>query len=595
MKLLVCCVLLIANISDNSKASLESYTPTSTNILFEDITRNADKSCNRPCKFNVKPRRCHYNFTVEPIVGDNDKIAISVNGITPGPPINVCVNDVIVVEVKNKIPDQDLTIHWHGVNQMGTPHMDGVPMVTQCPIAYGTSYKYAFIASSPGTFFYHADSVSHQSDGVYGSLIVNQPQPQEAHAALYDYDRSDEGTLLIAAQFPTLLSAYLEDVAHIQPDALTVNGDDENFKVFVLQGYAYRLRLINAIAIECPVIIQIEQHEMVVIATDGKPVKPLPARTVKLYPGERMDVVVRASQESGGYWIKVNAGGACAGVSANAMLLYSGFNYTSMLQQGVNEVDHENGLDSDSAVYGQMLESLQEVSQDAPPEPVYLGINRKKWNIKEKDIDFRYISDAIPKKVYYPASFGLKSSGVVQINGKSFLYPNTPMLLYPQDVKGDFICKVGEESENPEPQCVMVLEPKENVLELVLVNEGFESNESYTFHMHGYTMQVVSSGRHPQGKPMSKEEFEKLNQGGAVFRNLKHAPLKDTIVVPKKGYAVVRIKPDHGGSWLLECRSCGLSSLPAAIIINVPQKMPKSVVRSLAKCGNYRPPDVLLN
>lgn len=53
---------------------------------------------------------------------------------------------------------------------------------------------------------------------------------------------------------------------------------------------------------------------------------------VFVFPGERMDVVVRASQESGGYWIRVQGSGACKAVTASAMLLYSGFNYTSMLQ-----------------------------------------------------------------------------------------------------------------------------------------------------------------------------------------------------------------------------------------------------------------------
>ncbi|CAG9783903.1 unnamed protein product [Diatraea saccharalis] len=153
-----------------------------------------------------------------------------------------------------------------------------------------------------------------------------------------------------------------------------------------------------------------------------------------------MDVVLRASQESGGYWVK-------------------------------NEVSQESDLDSNGIVYGQLLKSIQEAPQDVVEETVYLGIDRKQSNIKESDIDFRYISDAIPKKPYYPASFGLKSSGVVQINGKSFLYPNTPMLLYPQDVKQDFICKIGEESMNQEPQCIMVLVPKGDMIELALVNE----------------------------------------------------------------------------------------------------------------------------
>lgn len=595
MKFLVCCLIIIANISNNGKASLESYTPTSTNVLFEDITRNSDKSCNRPCKFNVKPRRCHYNFTVEPIIDENDKATIAVNGMTPGPPINVCLNDVIVVEVKNKIPDQDMAIHWHGVEQMGTPHMDGVPMVTQCPIAYGTSYKYAFIASSPGTFFYHADSVAHQSDGVFGALIVNQPQPKEPHAALYDYDRSDEHTFIVAARFPSLMANNLGDMSQVKPTSLTINGDDEQSKIFVMQSYAYRLRLINAIALECPVLVEIDHHEMVVIASDGKPVKPVSARSVKLYPGERMDVVIKASQETGGYWMRVRAGGSCAGVSTTAMLLYSGFNYTSMLQQGQNQVDKESDLNSGLAVYGQLLESIQEIPEVALTETVYLGIDRNKRNVPEKDIDFRYISDAIPKKPYYPASFGLKDNGVVQINGKNFLYPNVPMLLYPRDVKGDSTCRVGEEAKNQEPQCILFLEPKEDVVELALVNEGFGSNESYTFHMHGSSMQVVSTWQQPQGKPISKEEFQRLDKEGVIIRNLQNPPMKDTIVVPNKGYVIVRVRPEQGGSWLLECRACGLSSLPAAVVVNVPMRMPKSVVRALTKCGSYRPPDVLLN
>lgn len=125
-------------------------------ILY--ITIYFTDKCHRPCKFNVKPKRCYYNFKIEPVLDEDGKPEIGVNGIIPGPPINVCVNDVIVVDVTNKIPDQFISIHWHGVEQKGTPYMDGVPMVTQCPIGYGSTYRYAFIASSPGTFFYHSDS-----------------------------------------------------------------------------------------------------------------------------------------------------------------------------------------------------------------------------------------------------------------------------------------------------------------------------------------------------------------------------------------------------------------------------------------------------
>ncbi|XP_013194946.2 uncharacterized protein LOC106138359 [Amyelois transitella] len=596
MKLEVCFLLMITSISNNGKASLESFAPANAHVLFEDTTKSSDASCYRPCKFNVKPRRCHYSFIVEPTVLENGRTSISINGMTPGPPINVCVNDVVVVEVKNKIPNEDISIHWHGIEQKGTPYMDGVPMVTQCPISYETTYKYAFIASSPGTYFYHADSVAHQSDGVYGSLIVNQPQPLEPHSALYDYDRSNENTIMFAAKFPELLTGNLEDVGRKVPNALVINEYEEDvFKLFVIPGFAYKLRLINAIAIECPVVVSIDQHEMLVIATDGKPVKPLAAKSVLLYPGERMDVVVRASQEVGGYWLNARGTGACAGLSTNTMLIYSGFNYTAMLHDDLNSVVSEPNLSP--PVYGQQLDSLQDSSTHQKIRPVYLGIDRNVIKFKETDNDFRYISDAIPKRPFFPASLSLQDTGVVQINGKNFLYPNSPILLSPRGVKTESQCYVGEETRDKDPQCLQILKAFEGeLLEIALVNEGFifGSNESYTFHLHGYPMYVVATGQNADNKPLSKEEFYNLDAEHKINRNLITPPIKDTIVVQNKGYTIVRVKIDKGGSWLLECRSCG-QALPAAVLINVPQTLPKTITSLLSKCGSFRPPDVLLN
>lgn len=73
-------------------------------------------------------------------------------------------------------------------------------------------------------------SVFQQSDGVYGSLIVNQPQPLEPHASLYDFDRSEEHALIIALKFSQLLTGNLEDLSIIRPTSLTINGDEESFK-----------------------------------------------------------------------------------------------------------------------------------------------------------------------------------------------------------------------------------------------------------------------------------------------------------------------------------------------------------------------------
>lgn len=66
---------------------------------------------------------------------------MSVNRMIPGPAVQVCQNDVINVIVKNEL-HEGTSIHWHGMLQKGTPHMDGVSLITQCPINYNNAFEY---------------------------------------------------------------------------------------------------------------------------------------------------------------------------------------------------------------------------------------------------------------------------------------------------------------------------------------------------------------------------------------------------------------------------------------------------------------------
>lgn len=83
---------------------------------------------------------------------------MTVNHEMPGPPISCCKGDRIIVDVTNNMAGEEVTIHWHGLHQTSSPWFDGVPMVTQCPIFAGTSFRYAFYAQQPGTHYYHAHS-----------------------------------------------------------------------------------------------------------------------------------------------------------------------------------------------------------------------------------------------------------------------------------------------------------------------------------------------------------------------------------------------------------------------------------------------------
>ena len=74
------------------------------------------------------------------------------NDAVPGPEIRVRQGDRMRVVIDNGI-DEETTVHWHGVR---TPNaMDGVPHLTQAPIAPGETFSYEFDAVDAGTFWYH--------------------------------------------------------------------------------------------------------------------------------------------------------------------------------------------------------------------------------------------------------------------------------------------------------------------------------------------------------------------------------------------------------------------------------------------------------
>ena len=65
------------------------------------------------------------------------------------------------------------SIHWHGQYQHGSQWADGVPGVTQCPIAPGSLFPfYQFTANPAGTFWYHSHTEFQRDDGLSGVFVV---------------------------------------------------------------------------------------------------------------------------------------------------------------------------------------------------------------------------------------------------------------------------------------------------------------------------------------------------------------------------------------------------------------------------------------
>ena len=105
---------------------------------------------------------------------------IAINVQMPGPIIIADANQIVNVKVYNELKNvEGISIHWHGMHQVGKSEQDGVAYITQHPIQPFTSYTYRFTAFPTGMHWYHAHSGAQGTDGLYGALIVKDIIPNE--------------------------------------------------------------------------------------------------------------------------------------------------------------------------------------------------------------------------------------------------------------------------------------------------------------------------------------------------------------------------------------------------------------------------------
>lgn len=148
-----------------------------------------------------------------------------INGVYPGPTLRAKWGDTIIVNVKNNLQHNGTGIHWHGVRQLNSCQGDGVPGVTECPIAPGKTRQYKFRATQFGTTWYHSHWSAQYGDGVLGALIIDGP-------ATANYDE-DLGVLPITDWYYTPALTLNEVAQHSLtgppiPDNILVNGTHVN-------------------------------------------------------------------------------------------------------------------------------------------------------------------------------------------------------------------------------------------------------------------------------------------------------------------------------------------------------------------------------
>jgi FtsP/CotA-like multicopper oxidase with cupredoxin domain len=219
------------------------------------------------------------------------------DGQVPGPEIRVRQGDRLRVAVENRLREET-TVHWHGVRVPNA--MDGVPHLTQKPIAPGATFVYEFDCPDAGSFWYHPHqrSLEQVGRGLYGPLIIDEREPIRA-----DRDITwvlDDWRLLkdasISDDFGNMMDAGMSGRVG---NTVTVNGRlPQTFVVHA--GERIRLRLVNAANARI-FGLEFEGHPLQVIALDGQPVEPHApdGDRVVLGPAMRADLVVDMTGKPG--------------------------------------------------------------------------------------------------------------------------------------------------------------------------------------------------------------------------------------------------------------------------------------------------------
>ncbi|TZF85053.1 multicopper oxidase domain-containing protein [Pedobacter sp. BS3] len=250
---------------------------------------------------------------------------IAVNGSIPAPTLVFTVGDTALIYVHNNA-DEPTAVHWHGV--FLSNRMDGVPYLTQMPIAPHTTYVYKFPVVQDGTYWYHSHFSLQEQIGLYGALIFNkrtEPDIPTIPVVLSDWsdmkpkeiDRSLHAATDWFAIRKKATQSYSEaikagrlgvkltnewkrmtamDVSDVYYERFLLNGlprtDVAGFKA----GEKVRLRLVNGGA-STYFWLTYSDGKITVIANDGNDVAPVDVDRLLIAPSETYDVVVRLPQD----------------------------------------------------------------------------------------------------------------------------------------------------------------------------------------------------------------------------------------------------------------------------------------------------------
>ncbi|KAK3325003.1 multicopper oxidase-domain-containing protein [Apodospora peruviana] len=438
------------------------------------------------------------------------------NGSYPGPWIQACWGDTVVIHVRNSNPDRGTSVHWHGIRQLNTMHMDGVNGVTQCPIAPGSSFTYKWNA---------ADIPTLMTDWRHASIFDAVETPRIRSILLNGTgDVTQFGKQQNTSAIPTPYTLVFDKQTSVRPKR-------------------YLLRLINT-SIGSTFVFSIDNHLLSIVSADFVPIYPYQNTSVLIGIGQRYNVIVEAApiatgsaqpvMADGNYWIRTTVANNCgpgvgvpkgANYSRTGILRYDGSSTAEPLSQPWNGVS----LACSDETYTSLRPVLPWVVGD-PINNLTKGVGGLQHMAVVKGTpETKIPSFPNPSLMFWNVSAGSGPKFTpLQVNFSD------PIFLHLDNTQQPWnpLWEVFPEGRTGRPT---------DWVWLAITADPTTDIDAHPIHLHGHDFAILQQAENMAYAPEN------------IRLNRLNPPRRDVVLMPTNGFIIIAFKADNPGSWLMHC------------------------------------------
>ncbi|KAK0651136.1 multicopper oxidase-domain-containing protein [Cercophora newfieldiana] len=481
----------------------------------------------------------------------------------PGPWIQACWGDRVVIHVHNKNPDRGTSIHWHGIRQLNTMHMDGVNGVTQCPIAPGSSFTYNWTAMQYGSSWYHSHYSEQYADGLVGPITLHGPSSgnfDEAadipllmtdwrHGSVFD--NSDAGKK--ARKIGTILLNGTGDVTQFGnppwkntseiPEPYTLLFDDEK-PGQTPRPKRYLLRLINT-SIGSTFIFSIDNHLLSIVSADFVPIYPYMNTSVLIGIGQRYNVIVEADPKAsaaqpldsnGNYWIRTWTADNCGPGVRNKSKTYMQTGILRYNNASTAKPQTSAWKDISLACSDEAYTSLRPVLPWTVGDPI-----TNKGNPQQMSVVFGPSGgQSLPDFPQAFIAFRNVTGDVLQFTPLQINFSDPIFLNLDNTQPWNPLWQVYPEGRTNQTDWVW--------LAMTVDYGAGGTTEAHPIHLHGHDFAILQQAENTIYTPAN------------VRVNRLNPPRRDVVLLPANGFIIIAFKADNPGSWLMHCHIAGHAS-----------------------------------